>query len=56
MATNNKEVLTALLSDLRQQIGALNNNPMIPVSVKLAVNTSFQIMDIIVSETGVNNG
>lgn len=50
MSENNKAVLEALLNDLRAQLAAVDKNPMLPGSVKLAVNTTFQILDILVSE------
>lgn len=50
MSENNKAVLSALLADLRLQLTAIDKNPMLPGAVKLAVNTTFQILDILVSE------
>lgn len=50
MSEHNKAVLEALLIDLRGQLVAVDKNPMLPGAVKLAVNTTFQILDILVSE------
>lgn len=47
---NNAEMLAALLADLRRQLPAVDSNPLLPGSVKLAVGTTFQILEILVSE------
>ena len=47
---NNKDILRALLVDLRQQIGAIDSNPMLPGAVKLACTTTFQILEILIAE------
>lgn len=56
MSEGNKAVLQQLLADLRQQLVPVNQSPILPGSVKLAVNTTFQILDILISETAVNRG
>lgn len=50
MSDHNKAVLEALLTDLRGMLTAIDKNPMLPGAVKLAVNTTFKILDILVSE------
>lgn len=50
MINSNKAILEALLNDLRQQLPATNQNPLLPGSVKTAVNTTFQILEILISE------
>lgn len=47
---NNKAILEALLEDLRRQLPATNANPLMPGSVKTAVNTTFQILEILIAE------
>lgn len=55
MLPNNAAVLRALIEELRQQVGALAAHPVLPESVKLPLRTSFQILDILVSEVS-NDG
>lgn len=50
MMSNNHEVLKALLVDLRADIAALESAPFIPEMVKRPVRTSFQILEILISE------
>lgn len=44
-----REKLKMLLEDLRLQVVAIDSQPLIPGSVKLAVNTTFQIMEILIA-------
>lgn len=50
MMPNNHEALSALLADLRRQLTAVDQNPMLPGSVKKAVNTTFKILEILTAE------
>jgi hypothetical protein len=47
---DNKDLLEKLLRDLRDQLTAVNASPILPGSVKTAVNTTFQIMEILIAE------
>lgn len=53
---SNAEILRQLMDDLRRQLAAVDQNPIIPGAVKLAVNTSCQILEILVSESLTNGG
>lgn len=50
MVKTNQQILGALLEELRDQLAAVNSNPILPGAVKTAVNTTFQILEILISE------
>lgn len=50
MTDNNQAVLASLLKDLRADLQTLESAPFIPELVKRPVRTSFQILDILISE------
>lgn len=50
----NNDLLKKLLEELRDNLGDVNKNPIMPGAVKSAVNTTFQILEILIEQGKIN--
>lgn len=50
MDKENRETLQNLLEQLRGELRTINGQPLVPNAVKIAVGTTFQILEILIDE------
>ena len=51
---DNKDLLRKLLEELREGLAVINQHPLVPGSMRNTVNTTFQILEILIAETSQN--
>lgn len=52
----NREILATLLEQLRGELRHVNAQPLVPSSVKVAVMTTFHILEILIEEAKHGQG